>query len=454
MTIQAGQCGNQVGLQYWNQLAQEHAISSDGERQLPSNNNDSNGVSSSNNNSSDHPELFFHQTSNDRYTPRSVMIDLEPSVINKCTNTLPMINPRNIHVSEQGNGAGNNWLNGYSYGSQNEDELLNLIDRECDKCDNLNNLQLIHSVAGGTGAGIGSFLLEALNDRYGTKKLKNTFLIFPSSEGTSDVVVQPYNTMLTLKRLIDYSDATVVFDNDALTGIENMIMKNTGSDRATSAFHGPNKLIAMALASISNPIRFPGYMYSSYELILSTLVPTPDLKFLSAAIAPVSEVVGDNSTPLHSMNEYDLVLELLDDKYKMNRVSESVNYISMLTYLIGAQSQQEIRKGIIKAQGRVQFVPWTSSSVHIVSGHKPYSAGSLTGVQISNNSSIASMFTKVVKQFDRLAQRGAYINNYTESNDAAERARVLDIFAECKESVLGVIDEYRACQDLAYLDDI
>ena len=155
---------------------------------------------------------------------------------------MPMINPRNLHVSEQRNGAGNNWLNGYSYGSQYEDDLLNLIDRECDKCDNLNNLQLFHSVAGGTGAGIGSFLLEALNDRYGSKKLMNTFLIFPSSEGTSDVVVQPYNTMLTLKRLIDFSDATVVFDNDALTGVENMIVKNTGSDLVYTSAHSRSQV--------------------------------------------------------------------------------------------------------------------------------------------------------------------------------------------------------------------
>ena len=57
-----------------------------------------------------------------------------------------------------------------------------------------------HSTAGGTGSGLGSFLLENLGDRY-PKKIVNTYSVFPSqeSERGSDVVVQPYNTILTLK---------------------------------------------------------------------------------------------------------------------------------------------------------------------------------------------------------------------------------------------------------------
>ena len=49
---------------------------------------------------------------------------------------------------------------------------------------------LLHSIAGGTGSGLGSFLLERLNDRF-PKKLIQTYSVFPES---SDVVVQPYNS--------------------------------------------------------------------------------------------------------------------------------------------------------------------------------------------------------------------------------------------------------------------
>lgn len=67
---------------------------------------------------------------------------------------------------------------------------------------------LLHSIAGGTGSGLGSFLLERLNDRY-PKKLIQTYSVFPNSEEVSDVVVQPYNSMLTLKRLTNNADSVV-----------------------------------------------------------------------------------------------------------------------------------------------------------------------------------------------------------------------------------------------------
>jgi tubulin gamma len=77
---------------------------------------------------------------------------------------------------------------------------------------------LLHSIAGGTGSGLGSFLLERLNDRY-PKKLIQTYSVFPNNEEMSDVVVQPYNSMLSLKRLTQNADCVVVLDNAALTRI-------------------------------------------------------------------------------------------------------------------------------------------------------------------------------------------------------------------------------------------
>ena len=67
---------------------------------------------------------------------------------------------------------------------------------------------LLHSIAGGTGSGLGSYLLEHLNDRY-PKKIIQTYSVFPNSEEISDVVVQPYNSLLSLKRLTSNADSVV-----------------------------------------------------------------------------------------------------------------------------------------------------------------------------------------------------------------------------------------------------
>lgn len=75
-------------------------------------------------------------------------------------------------------GAGNNWAKGYEYAESREEELLDMIDREADGSDSLEGFTLLHSIAGGTGSGLGSFLLERLNDRF-PKKIIQTYSIFP-----------------------------------------------------------------------------------------------------------------------------------------------------------------------------------------------------------------------------------------------------------------------------------
>lgn len=67
---------------------------------------------------------------------------------------------------------------------------------------------LLHSIAGGTGSGLGSFILERMNDRF-PKKLIQTYSVFPDTQGGGDVVVNPYNSMLALRRLAQNADSVV-----------------------------------------------------------------------------------------------------------------------------------------------------------------------------------------------------------------------------------------------------
>lgn len=143
-----------------------------------------------------------------------------------------LYNPENIFVSKDGGGAGNNWAQGHAAGEKIYEEVMEMIDREAEGSDSLevrgdsslprfaNILQgfmAMHSIAGGTGSGLGSFLLERLNDKF-PKKLIQTYSVFPNAQ-EGDVVVQPYNSILTLKRLVNHADSVVVLDNGALARI-------------------------------------------------------------------------------------------------------------------------------------------------------------------------------------------------------------------------------------------
>ena len=95
------------------------------------------------------------------------------------------------------------------------EDVFDIIDREAEGSDSLEGFVLTHSIAGGTGSGMGSYMLEKLADRF-PKKILQTYSVFPTQEtssdtlGVSDVVVQPYNSLLTLKRLTQVVETAVV----------------------------------------------------------------------------------------------------------------------------------------------------------------------------------------------------------------------------------------------------
>jgi tubulin gamma len=118
--------------------------------------------------------VFFYQADDDHYIPRNMMIDLEPRVINGILSSpyRNLYNQENFFVAKEGGGAGNNWASGYRQGSEHEDHVMEMIDREADGSDSLEGFVLCHSIAGGTGSGMGSFLLERLNDHFPKKLIQ------------------------------------------------------------------------------------------------------------------------------------------------------------------------------------------------------------------------------------------------------------------------------------------
>ena len=76
-----------------------------------------------------------------------------------------------------------------------------------------------------------------------------------SGIGVSDVVVQPYNSLLTLKRLTQSADCVVVLDNTALNRI--------ASDRLridTPSFAQINELVSTIMSVSTATLRYPSYM--------------------------------------------------------------------------------------------------------------------------------------------------------------------------------------------------
>lgn len=161
-----------VGFEFWKRLCLEHGISPNGT--LEEFATDA-GL--------DRKDVFFYQADDDHYIPRSVLLDLEPRVIHTIMNSpyAKLYNPENVYLSKDGGGAGNNWASGFSQGEQLQEEVFDIIDREADGSDSLEGFVLCHSIAGGTGSGMGSYIMERLSDRF-PKKLVQTYSVFPNQD--------------------------------------------------------------------------------------------------------------------------------------------------------------------------------------------------------------------------------------------------------------------------------
>ncbi|PNH03066.1 Tubulin gamma chain [Tetrabaena socialis] len=164
INLQVGQCGNQVGSEFWRKLCQEHGIAKDGRLE------DFATLGG------DRKDVFFYQADDEQYIPRAILLDLEPRVINgiQTSDLRNLFNPENIFISKEGGGAGNNWASGYTQGEAVQETLLDMIDREAEYCDSLEGFNMCHSIAGGTGSGMGSYMLELISDRF-SKKLIQTY---------------------------------------------------------------------------------------------------------------------------------------------------------------------------------------------------------------------------------------------------------------------------------------
>ena len=71
-------------------------------------------------------------------------------------------------------------------GGKLNEEIFDIIDREAEGSDSLEGFVLTHSIAGGTGSGMGSYILERLSDRF-PKKLVQTYSVFPNQVTSSNV---------------------------------------------------------------------------------------------------------------------------------------------------------------------------------------------------------------------------------------------------------------------------
>ncbi|KAF1798756.1 CBN-TBA-9 protein [Mucor lusitanicus] len=187
ISLHVGQAGVQIGNACWELYCHEHGILPDGRFPEGTHINDRSF------------ETFFSETEGGKHVPRTVMVDLEPSVIDETRTGAyrELFHPEQLISGKED--AANNYARGhYTVGKEMVDNVLDRIRKLADNCSGLQGFLVFHSFGGGTGSGFGALLMERLSVDYG-KKSKLEFSAYHEQMSVPEITsacFEPNNQMV------------------------------------------------------------------------------------------------------------------------------------------------------------------------------------------------------------------------------------------------------------------
>ncbi|KAK7032757.1 tubulin beta chain [Favolaschia claudopus] len=431
INMQVGQAGNQVGESFWADVLLEHSL-------------DNGGIYTG----SDPLQLqrvgvYFNEVngSQPRYVPRSLQIDLEAGVCDRVRNG-PMgglFSPDTFLHGESG--AGNNWAKGYyTEGAELIDSILDVVRKQAEPCDALQGFQLIHSIGGGTGSGLGCLLLSKMREEFPDRMLA-TFSILPSPK-VSETVVEPYNAMLSVHQLLENCDLTICIDNEALYDISLRALKVKSPN-----FKDLNGLISRVMCGVSTSLRFPGQLNGDLRKLGMNLIPFPRLHFLMPSYAPIHNA---QSQSYQGTSIPELVQALFDRKNLLVACDPRLGrYLTAATIFRGniASREAEVAVRDLQLRNSNHFVEWIPDNVSVTLVSVPPVGQKQAAVALSNSTSIQELFQRTHDTFAAMFKRRAFLHWYTgEGMDIME-------FSEAESNSNDLIAEYQQYQDAQAGDD-
>ncbi|TFK22749.1 beta-tubulin 2 tubb2 [Coprinopsis marcescibilis] len=433
INIQAGQAGNQVGEVFWEMLLAEHGLDQSGFYQ----GSDPHSIQLQ------RAGVYFEEVNSSgppKYVPRSVQVDLEAGVCNR-TRSGPLgalFRPDTFLTAEVG--AGNNWAKGfYTEGAELVESILDVVRKQSESCDALQGFQVLQSLGGGTGAGLGSLLLSKLREEF-PDKMVSTYSIFPSPK-VSETVVEPYNALLSIHQLVENSDLTFCIDNEALYDICVRTLKLPSPD-----FSSLNQVIARVMCGVSTSLRFPGQLNGDLRKLGMNLVPFPRLHFLIPSYAPMT-ARADSSFEKNSVVE--LTKALFDRKNFLAACDPRFGrYLTAATIFRGPISSREAEYAVrdLQVKNSQNFVEWIPDNVSVSLVSVPPVGQAQAATALSNSTAIQEVFKRTLDTFSVMYRRRAFLHWYSgEGMDEME-------FTEAESNVRDLVAEYQQYQE-ATLDD-
>lgn len=409
LTLQFGQCGNQLGDALFKKITMDI-------------NSTSPGISFTDcyEYSEAATSKWFEGTSQDgRKIARVVLVDTEKKVLNKIISKNDhgfCYRSKNIITSGTSCGSANNWAYGYSRkGPEFSNSIMEAVRREVERADRLDCFLCLLSCAGGTGSGLGSFITSSLRDEF---PLKNIIAVPVLPFPTGEIATQNYNTILSLAKIIEDSDLVVMLENQRLN------QEVSQNSRTKIDFpRDLNDIAAQKILSVFQPARdLSSGRCNDVNHIISRVSPHPGYKLATIEAVPVNS--GPQDVSLNSQR----VSMNYPGHFKALKKDISSRGVKSLSNVL-------ITRGIARKKGRKMFAPdnddpmaidqlldpgiyskikWLRFSERTTHFHEKrnFLGNERFSSVISNNSRIAEPLNEIISSAWRIYTHGAFLHQY------------------------------------------
>ncbi|EQC39446.1 hypothetical protein SDRG_03648 [Saprolegnia diclina VS20] len=423
ITIQVGQCGNQIGRQFWKMALDEHAKHAKDARFDDSMSTFFRNVDSHGGDLPPHERIKGLRA-------RALLIDMEEGPVTETLHgPLGELFDSSQFLTDV-SGSGNNWAHGYAlYGPQYKEQLFEKLQHATELCDSLQSFFVLHSMGGGTGSGLGTYILSLLEDHY-PEAYRFTTAIFPSED--DDVITSPYNSMLALHQLTEHADCVLPIENEALFAK----VPAQSASSSSSSFDAMNRIVARVLTHLTSSMRFEGSLNVDLNEITTNLVPFPKLHYLLSSLSPLQSKSPAYQT--HRLRH--LFTDIFHAQNQLIMTSPRTHGVMLACGLLfrGNVQVSDVQSHLEKLKAEMRLIYWNRDGFKIGLCNVPSLEsvkGSPSVLALSNHGCIVETFERMQTRFLKLYKRKAHIHHYLEYMDHA-------MFDEALESNKWLIAEY------------
>jgi len=458
--LQVGQCGNQLGCRFWDIALQEH-------RNISHDMFD------------DAMSSFFRNT--DRVTGAELPLGGAPRPINKlCARAIPIDMEEGVltsikrgplgslfdhtHFVSDVSGCGNNWAVGYcDYGPKYRDAILESVRAEAEHCDSLQTFLMMHSLGGGTGSGLGTYILGLLQDEF-PHVFRFATVIFPSED--DDVITSPYNSVLSVHQLINHADCVLPVDNQSLMEIADRAQAigrppgageggghSRNSEQISSiaetnphrydkktpkggrAYDAMNSIAAHMLTNLTASMRFPGLLNIDLNEITTNLVPFPKLHFLIPSVTPLA--LGRKDTNAGAKRIDQMFSDAVEKDYQMIQCDPKRHkYLACALMARGRDiTISDLTRNVERLQKRLHMIYWNKEGFKVGLCSAPPVGQPYSLLCLANNVCFGDVLQRITDRCMLLYRVKAHLYHYTQYIHP-------DIFEDALENIRCSIDDY------------